>query len=264
MPHPINDPQFWSERLKRAGSDYHRAVWDVPAERWRRVQDAHFSVLRRVVKPGQTVLDAGCGYGALCEILHEGVDYAGVDLSPDLLALGRELYPDRVFIRADLACLPVPDGSYDVCIARSLEGTIRDNLGQAAWLRVFNELCRVANRVVLLSYGEPELFYVHDVLDDASHETRNSITYREGVLTYRYGTGGVIEIADIFVNEQDRRKGVGTKMIKTLQAKTDGAIYAFTRESNGEARAFYERLGFRGVSVPNFYHGQAAVLYVKG
>jgi SAM-dependent methyltransferase len=53
-------------------------------------------LLARHVRPGHTVLDAGCGSGYLFHSLAAlklPVDYYGVDASPTLLAIGREILP---------------------------------------------------------------------------------------------------------------------------------------------------------------------------
>lgn len=53
---------------------------------------------------GAAVLDLGCGNGALTKALQDkGYRAAGMDASPELLAMARESYPDMDFVQADAA-----------------------------------------------------------------------------------------------------------------------------------------------------------------
>lgn len=50
------------------------------------------------LKPGDKVLDIGCGNGKLVSGLPEGVDYLGTDFSQTLLNEAKSLYPDHKFV----------------------------------------------------------------------------------------------------------------------------------------------------------------------
>ena len=72
-----------------------------------------------------------------------------------------------------------------------------------------------------------------------------------GYLEYREGMKGSCELFDIEVTE--KRKGLGTEMVKELMAKYD-CIYAFMIEKNHRAHKFYRSLGFERVAkLPDFY-----------
>ncbi|HWR22932.1 MAG TPA: methyltransferase domain-containing protein [Feifaniaceae bacterium] len=63
------------------------------------------------VKPGERVLDLGCGDGALTAKLHAlGADVTGLDSSMDMLRLAGERHPHLTFLQGDAAdfCLPEP------------------------------------------------------------------------------------------------------------------------------------------------------------
>lgn len=61
------------------------------------------SVLELIeAEPGSTVLDLGCGNGALSKTLQDkGFTVKGIDASKDLLEIARKTYPNIEFIQAD-------------------------------------------------------------------------------------------------------------------------------------------------------------------
>jgi SAM-dependent methyltransferase len=62
---------------------------------------------------GGPVLDAGCGPGHVTGVLTElGLDAAGVDLSPGMIALARAAHPTLQFAVGDLRTLTAPPGGY--------------------------------------------------------------------------------------------------------------------------------------------------------
>ncbi len=74
------------------------------------------------LRPGMTLLDCGCGPGAITAGLADAVApgrVTGVDLEPGMIAKAKELSRDREvenveFRTADIADLPFPDASFDV------------------------------------------------------------------------------------------------------------------------------------------------------
>ncbi len=81
-------------------------------------------------------------------------------------------------------------------------------------------------------------------------------------LIYRKGQEDTYEIYDINVRSK-RGVGNGRKLVNILVEKENPRlIYAFTREGNEIAREFYEKLGFKQIFVPKFYHEENAVLVI--
>ena len=84
-------------------------------------------------KPGDTVLDVGCGGGtAIGELLARGVDAVGVDVSEDALAIARQRHPDARFERAAAEELPFADSSVDGYRAEKLYHALPDPAKAAA------------------------------------------------------------------------------------------------------------------------------------
>jgi SAM-dependent methyltransferase len=65
-------------------------------------------------KPGDRIVDLGCGSGVFTDLLRRrGFDAVGLDLSPRLLALARRNYPEVEFFEGDVEQLPFPPASFD-------------------------------------------------------------------------------------------------------------------------------------------------------
>jgi len=98
------------------------------------------------VRPGQRLLDAGCGEGRHCfGALERGAEVVGLDLDlPSLRAgagrlrgRGRELGRLAVLVQGDAFRLPFPDGSFDRVICSEVMEHVHDYRGAA------RELARV-------------------------------------------------------------------------------------------------------------------------
>ena len=66
---------------------------------------------------GGRLLDLGCGGGFKTKRLAKRFEVVGVDVSEEQLRLARAEVPDATFVRADLAKLEVPAGSFDAVTA---------------------------------------------------------------------------------------------------------------------------------------------------
>jgi ubiquinone/menaquinone biosynthesis C-methylase UbiE len=156
----VSDPEFWKERLKETAKygDVHHAVYVSRQALWQEIEIAHKEILSRECA-GYDTLDAGCGYGRAAEWFPRE-KYIGVDISPDLLRIANERYPKHVFIETDLRELPFEDRAFDVAFCISIKQMIVGNLGDKVWLAVENELKRVADRVLILEYEEPDTYWI--------------------------------------------------------------------------------------------------------
>jgi ribosomal-protein-alanine N-acetyltransferase len=66
-----------------------------------------------------------------------------------------------------------------------------------------------------------------------------------GFLVARRVADDEIEILNLAVAAPYQRKGVGRTLMKALMAQYTGCVFLEVRESNSEARCFYQSLGFR-------------------
>lgn len=111
-------------------------------------------LLGRGLRPGERVLDAGCGTGYLAAGLRRArpdLDVVGTDLSAGMLAKARDAGAAPV-LQADAERLPFADGSFDVVAARGvLHHLPHVGPALAEWRRVL----RPDGAVVLLSEPTP-------------------------------------------------------------------------------------------------------------
>jgi ubiquinone/menaquinone biosynthesis C-methylase UbiE len=153
----VDRVEFWRDRIKTAQKESF-SVYVTSEKDWNRINEAHKTILESEIRPGQRVLDAGCGYGRWAYLFD---DYVGVDFSPDFIELAQSKHPDKKFIQADLKRLPFDDESFDVAFCVSIKKMIIDNLGETAWQDMEDELRRVAKKVLILEYETPE---PHEIL----------------------------------------------------------------------------------------------------
>src|SRR5262245_57735757 len=67
---------------------------------------------------GAEVLELGCGAGVpVTQALAERGRVTGVDISAEQILLAERYVPDATFIRADMAALDFPPGSFDAVVA---------------------------------------------------------------------------------------------------------------------------------------------------
>lgn len=161
VPFPIADPAFWKERLDEVQSDnLHHAVFRCPRDRWKRIEAKHRDILERVIQPKDRILDAGCAWGRLVDLLPPSWvgDYKGVDISPDFLTMARERNPGLEFEQYDLRHLPHYWGkgnfSFDIAVMISIRPMVKRHMGETEWGKMESELRRVAKKLLYLEYDE--------------------------------------------------------------------------------------------------------------
>jgi len=107
------------------------------------------------IKEFKTILDVGCGTGALCSVLNDkGLNVTGVDPAEKMLNIAREKpeNKDISFARANiLEGLPFEDKFFDAAIA----SYVAHGMGQEERKLMYAEMSRVAKyKVIIYDYNE--------------------------------------------------------------------------------------------------------------
>lgn len=167
-PEPVMEPEFWAKRLAEADGEIHRVLFNGSIAQFAPLEDEHRKILAEEIRPGDSVLDAGCGYGRILGLMPSGWhgDYVGVDVSPDLIKEAERRWPPfrfrnfggkarvRRYDVGDLRNLPYADAAFDVAIVCSVKPMIVRNVGQEAWDHMEAEISRVTRRLLFLTYGQ--------------------------------------------------------------------------------------------------------------
>lgn len=149
---PILDEVYWRYRIRDAREKHH-AVFRCSLDRWNAIADNHRQILKQLIQPGEHVLDAGCGYGRLVDLLPEGHGwYMGIDLSPDMVDLARKTYPKHTFSVMDLRKIELPDDVFDWAVLISIRPMVIRECGQQVWDQMYEQLRRVATKLLFLEY----------------------------------------------------------------------------------------------------------------
>ena len=159
MTEPILERGYWSRRIEIAKQKgvFHHSIFHCPTEKWQRIEEKHREILKRVLKPDDSILDAGCGYGRLLTLLPETWNgrYLGVDSSPEFISLAKDQHKDRDFLTASLLDLSsLPQESFGIAILISIRPMMIRNLGKETWNKMESEIRKVTNRILYLEYDE--------------------------------------------------------------------------------------------------------------
>lgn len=118
----VNEPDFL--RATRASYDamaVDYATWiraELAVKPLDRAMLAGFAEIVRAGGVAGPVADIGCGAGRLTAHLHDlGLPAFGVDLSPQMIAVAREAYPELRFDVGSMTALDLPDGALSGVVA---------------------------------------------------------------------------------------------------------------------------------------------------
>jgi SAM-dependent methyltransferase len=142
--------EYYEKRVQEHGATPRGVDWNSVES-----QNLRFEQLQRVLDEAPkcpTLLDYGCGWGALCGFLQknrsEPVQYTGYDIAPTMLAHAQKLFPSEA---TWIAALPEKP-SYDYLIASGLFN-VRQHHSDAEWLEfVFSELGKF-NRITTRGFA---------------------------------------------------------------------------------------------------------------
>jgi cyclopropane fatty-acyl-phospholipid synthase-like methyltransferase len=146
---------YYSRKLAEHGATHAGVDWNSDAS-----QHLRFAQLLKVAEGEDafSLLDWGCGYGALLDVLGPEVDYVGYDVSVDMVQAARERYPHARF-EADLDAL----GEVDYTVASGIFNVLAGS-DAAGWEDYVHATARqMAARSrrgiafnALTSYSDPE------------------------------------------------------------------------------------------------------------
>lgn len=75
---------------------------------------------------------------------------------------------------------------------------------------------------------------------------------------------GVIDIMNLYVNEENRRHGIGTSLMQEVIDKEDyNRIMLEVNENNNEALRIYTKLGFKEISMRDRYYGEDSAIIME-
>ena len=162
MTEPILEESYWRVRLQQARQRHH-AIFKCPLNEWQRIEEKHRDILRDRIGDQDRILDAGCGWGRLLDLMPDAWvgDYTGIDLSPEFIDLAREEHPDKNFLVGDLDNLGRfftigYEDIFDWGILISIRPMMIRNLGQNYWNQVEKKLRRVCKDLLFLEYDEKD------------------------------------------------------------------------------------------------------------
>lgn len=95
--------------LKKVVEDYSKIADDFSQTRtwlW-----PEFSFFKKYIKPGDKVLDLGCGNGRFYPFVKDikNISYLGIDNNPDLIKHAQKIYSSAKFVVGDLLDIPYSD-----------------------------------------------------------------------------------------------------------------------------------------------------------
>jgi SAM-dependent methyltransferase len=175
---PIEDPVYWKKRLNKAlyTRQLHHSIFVCTLEKWEAIETRHCQILDRLILPNESILDAGCGYARLLDLMPKDWQgsYVGVDLSPDFIKLAATNHPDNDFICSPLEIalhhlhrimLAQSGTKYDWCILISIRDMIKRNSGEETWNEIHDGIRKVANRILYLEYDEEDNGVIENLLE---------------------------------------------------------------------------------------------------
>jgi ribosomal protein S18 acetylase RimI-like enzyme len=85
-------------------------------------------------------------------------------------------------------------------------------------------------------------------------ETDRMFALEGAFIEFRFAPGGTVEIVNLEVNNEIRRKGHGRWLVERVEDLPEAKmVYGFTAGSNRIAQQFYQALGYKLTNIPNFY-----------
>ena len=99
-------------------------------------------------------------------------------------------------------------------------------------------------------------------------DTDSIYNYKDGELVLGYIeirlVDGVLDIMNLFVNEDKRRQGIATSLLNEVIEKEDyNRIMLEVNEHNNEAIRLYTKFGFTEISLRERYYGEDTAIIME-
>jgi SAM-dependent methyltransferase len=136
-----------------------RPTWGIRASDWAATEEqqapTYSEALRRLgIDSGDAVLEVGCGSGVFLELAAaRGASVAGIDISPELVALARDRVAGADVRLGDMQDLPFGDASFDL-VAGFDSFFFADDM--VAALSEAARVTKPGGRVLIQVWGRPE------------------------------------------------------------------------------------------------------------
>lgn len=141
----VTNPDYWRDRMYGAfaSGERHRLMFNGSLEQFEAIERRQRDALEQI-GPRHSVLDVGCGYGRLPELLRlQGwkARYVGYDVSHDLIGVAKKWWPDESFYQFHVADLagddpPNPPFRADWAVALWIKTMLINNQMTEKWERI--------------------------------------------------------------------------------------------------------------------------------
>ncbi len=134
-----------------------RECYEIAPPRVKQYLEEEINHLLASIRPGDRVLDVGCGYGrAAFSLAEAAADVIGIDVAADSIALARRLgshKPGPEFVVMDATCMGFKSQVFDVlgCIQN---GICAFGVDKATLLKEMVRVTRPGGKVLISSYAE--------------------------------------------------------------------------------------------------------------
>lgn len=157
----VLSPEYWESRSKRSKEtgQRHQAVFLCHFSKWKAIETRHREILRETIRPTDSVLDVGCGYGRLIDMMPDDWTgrYVGVDVYDGFVSEGIERHrgrPCTEFVTADVRDLGGFPFRFDWAVMISVRPMIKRNCGEGVWGEMERVVKSLVGRILYLEYDE--------------------------------------------------------------------------------------------------------------
>ena len=151
----VLNPRFWKDRIEKYDRFSIQSIYEgVSHEQWDSWAACHRSILNGLIQPNDSVLDVGCSYGRVLDLLPSNWKgkYVGIDVSPDYIEGARLLHPNKEFYAADIRHWEYLGELFDWTIMLSFKYMIIRNSGQSLWDEIEHKVKAISNKLLFLEF----------------------------------------------------------------------------------------------------------------